>query len=193
MASNLRETLKEIKLDIDCFKRLNDKSYLFNCFKQPGLWILTQHRLSKWVKTNCKIPILRQLLRFICAIWEEINQILLHCELPNSAEIGSGFFMPHPYNIVIHRDAHIGKNCLISQNVTIGVGGRGQKSGIPKIGDRVYVAPGAKIFGAITIGNDVAIGANAVVNKDIPDNAVAVGIPAKVISYQGSKEYIQYN
>jgi len=51
------------------------------------------------------------------------------------------------------------------------------------------MAPGAKIFGPITIGNDVAIGANAVVTKDLPDNAVAVGIPARIISYEGSKDF----
>jgi serine O-acetyltransferase len=62
--------------------------------------------------------------------------------------------------------------------------------GCPKIGDRVFIGPGAKIFGAITIGNDVAIGANAVVTKNLPDEAVAVGIPAKVVNLNGSKDYI---
>jgi serine O-acetyltransferase len=100
--------------------------------------------------------------------------------------------MPHTNGIVIHIDAKIGNYCNLGQQVTIGVGGRGEKRGTPKLGNRVFVGPGAKIFGAITIGNDVAIGANAVVTKDLPDNAVAVGIPAKVISYEGSKDFIIY-
>lgn len=190
MISNFRKTLKEIQSDIDRFKQINNKSYLFNLLKKPGLWISTQYRFSKWVKVHCEIPVLRQLLRLMCATWEQINQVLLHCEFPNTAEIGAGVYMPHPYSIVIHGDARIGSNCHLSQNVTIGVGGRGANSGVPRIGDRVYIAPGAKIFGAITIGNDVAIGANAVVTKDLPDNAVAVGIPAKIISYQGSQDFV---
>ncbi|WP_202807026.1 serine O-acetyltransferase [Planktothrix agardhii] len=74
--------------------------------------------------------------------------------------------------------------------MTIGVGGRGEKSGCPVIGDQVFIGPGAKIFGKIRIGNDVAIGANAVVTKDLPDNAVAMGIPAKIISYEGSQDFV---
>ena len=61
---------------------------------------------------------------------------------------------------------------------------------IPVIGDRVYLGAGAKIFGGIRIGNDVAIGANAVVTKALPDNAVAVGVPAQMISYEGSRDFV---
>jgi serine O-acetyltransferase len=64
--------------------------------------------------------------------------------------------------------------------------------GSPTIGDRVYVGSGARLIGRITIGNDVAIGANAVVTKNLPDNAVAVGVPAKIISYEGSKDFVVY-
>lgn len=79
---------------------------------------------------------------------------------------------------MINEATIIGKNCLIFQGVTIGVG----TSGIPRIGDNVILSSGAKIIGGITIGNNVTIGANAVVTKDIPDNSIAVGIPAKVIA-----------
>ncbi len=72
----------------------------------------------------------------------------------------------------------MGQNCLIFQGVTIGVG----TSGIPRIGNNVILSSGAKIIGGITIGNNVTIGANAVVTKDVPDNSIAVGIPAKVIA-----------
>jgi serine O-acetyltransferase len=56
----------------------------------------------------------------------------------------------------------------------------------------VYLAPGAKVIGPITIGNEVAIGANAVVTKDLPDKAVAVGVPAKIISYKGNADFTIY-
>ena len=74
--------------------------------------------------------------------------------------------------------------------MVIGHAGRGGKQFVPIIGDRVYIGPGAKLFGKIRIGNDVAIGANAVVTKDVPDNAVVVGVPAKIISYKGSSDFI---
>ncbi len=62
----------------------------------------------------------------------------------------------------------------------------------PTIGDNVYIAPGVKVFGKIKIGDNVAIGANCVVTKDIPDNAVVVGIPGRIISNEGSGGYIVY-
>jgi serine O-acetyltransferase len=74
--------------------------------------------------------------------------------------------------------------------VTIGQSNRGKRKGCPTIGNEVYIGPGAKIFGNIKIGNNVAIGANSVVTRDIPDNAVVVGIPGNVISYNGSDGYI---
>jgi serine O-acetyltransferase len=58
------------------------------------------------------------------------------------------------------------------------------------IGNRVYIGPGAKLFGGIKVGDNVAIGANAVVTKDLPENAVAVGVPAKIINYNGSADFI---
>lgn len=75
----------------------------------------------------------------------------------------------------------------ISQQVTIGVSGQGEKRGCPVIGDNVYLASGAKLFGKIKIGNNVKIGANAVIYKDIPDNAIVVLDPGfKIISYKGN-------
>jgi serine O-acetyltransferase len=68
----------------------------------------------------------------------------------------------------------LGNNCSISQNVTIGISGSGDKLGVPVIGDNVYIAPGARLFGKITVGNNVKIGANAVIYKNVPDNSIAV-------------------
>ncbi|MFW6296521.1 MAG: serine O-acetyltransferase, partial [Halothece sp.] len=160
--------------------------------KKQGLWILTQYRVSRWVDQKIDIPVFRQILKIFCAIWEKFLEIITCCEFPNKVAIGKGIFIPHPFGIVIHCDAKIGDYCNLSQNVTIGVGGRGDKQGCPTIGDRVFIAPGATIIGKIKIGNDVAIGANAVVTKDLPDNAVAAGVPAKIISYAGSQDFVIY-
>lgn len=181
-----------LKADIDRYVYMDNLSWVRVILSKQGIWALTQYRLSRWVHTQVHIPGIRQILKAFCAIWQKLVEIMTGMEIPNRAEIGKGVFIPHAGGIYIHCDVQIGDYCNLSQEVTIGIGGRQEKRGCPKIGDRVYIAPGAKIFGAITIGNDVAIGANAVVTKDIPDNAVAVGIPAKVISYQGSKDFILY-
>jgi acetyltransferase-like isoleucine patch superfamily enzyme len=83
--------------------------------------------------------------------------------------------------------ATIGRRCSISQGVTIGVSGRGEKEGLPTIGDEVYLGPGAKLFGKITIGHSVKIGANAVVYKDVEDNAVIAAPGFIVLSHEGNK------
>jgi serine O-acetyltransferase len=114
----------------------------------------------------------------------------LGISIPATTQIGSGFYIGHFGGIVINGMSVIGKNCNISHGVTLGETNRGPKKGNPVLGDNIYIGPGAKIIGAIRIGNNVAIGANCVVTKDIPDNAVVVGIPGKVISQQGSTGYI---
>jgi len=111
-------------------------------------------------------------------------------EIAHIAEIGPGLMIGHCGQVIVHPKVVIGRNCNISQGVTIGVSNRGENAGVATVGDDVYIGPGAKIIGKISIGNRVAIGANAVVTKDVPDDGVVVGIPAKLISYKGSEGYI---
>jgi serine O-acetyltransferase len=90
---------------------------------------------------------------------------------------GPGLKIPHYGMVIVNKKARIGKNCEIHSGVNIGQ----HKGEAPKIGNNVYIGPGAKIFGGITIGNNVSIGANSVVTKDVPNNVTIVGIPAKII------------
>lgn len=110
--------------------------------------------------------------------------------LPMEAEVGPGFYIGHFGGIVIHQAVRIGRDCNISQGVTIGLASRGPYFGTPTLGDRVYIGPGAKIFGNIRIGDDAAIGANAVVTRDVPAGTTVVGMPARVINQEGSRGYI---
>jgi serine O-acetyltransferase len=110
--------------------------------------------------------------------------------IPYETRVGSGFYIGHFGGIVVTPGATIGKNCNLSQGVTIGQVNRGPKKGTPTIGDNVYIGPGAKVLGKITVGDNVAIGANAVVVKDVPHNAVVGGVPARIISEEGSGGYI---
>jgi serine O-acetyltransferase len=111
--------------------------------------------------------------------------------IPYSTKIGSGFVIGHFGGIVVSNRAVIGKNCTIAHGVTVGKANRGKNKGYPTIRDNVYIGPGAKIVGKVRVGDNVAIGANCVVTKDVPDNAVVVGVPGKVISYNGSKDYVK--
>ena len=112
--------------------------------------------------------------------------------IPYQTSIGPGFYIGHFGGIVVNEATVIGRNCNISQGVTIGQLNRGQRKGVPVIGEGVYIGPGAAIVGAVRIGNGSAIGANAVVTRDLCENAVAVGIPATVISTEGSAGYVEH-
>lgn len=106
---------------------------------------------------------------------------MYNSKVPYQAEIGKGTMLGYGgIGVVIHKKAVIGKNCLIGQHVTIG-GGNSHYPGLPVIGDNVHINHGAVVFGGITVGNGAIIGANAVVNKPVPENAVVAGVPAKVL------------
>jgi len=90
----------------------------------------------------------------------------------------------------MNRHAVFGNNCNISQGVTIGVSGRGEKRGVPVIGNNVYIGVNAVIVGKIKVGNNALIAANSLVNKDVPDNAVVMGVPAEIVNYNGSEGYV---
>jgi len=107
-----------------------------------------------------------------------------------TTEIGGGLYLPHALNIVVNRRCVIGRNCNLSHGVTLGVAHRGEQAGTPAVGDNVFIGPGAVVFGRIKIGDNAAIGANSVVNKDVPPMAVVAGIPGKVTSDRGSTGYI---
>ena len=98
----------------------------------------------------------------------------------------AGLSLPHYGTLVISKEARIGKNARIHICVNIGA----SKGGAPHIGNNVYIGPSVCIVENVRIGNDVTIGAGTVVVKDIPDNATAVGVPAKVISYSNPGRYI---
>lgn len=112
-------------------------------------------------------------------------------ELPIGAVIGPGLLIRHLGPIVVHRDVVMGRNVTLNTGVVIGAALRGPRKGVPTIGDGVYIGPGAKLIGKITIGDDVAIGANSVVTKDVDDHCVVAGIPAVVLSREGAGDYVR--
>jgi len=102
-----------------------------------------------------------------------------------------GLAIVHVGPIVVSGDAKIGKNCRIHVCTNIGRAPSKEGTGAPTLGDNVYIGPGAKLYGKIYIGDNTAIGANAVVNSSFPEGNCSIGgVPAKVISCKGSAEYI---
>src|SRR3984957_21207362 len=108
-----------------------------------------------------------------------LSEILTGIELPCEVKLGRRFRIDHFGGIVINGDAVFGDDCVIRNGVTVGLRHTGQR-GAPVIGNRADIGAGAKILGAIRIGDDVAIGANAVVITDVPSNSIAVGVPARI-------------
>lgn len=111
----------------------------------------------------------------------QLSRFLTGIEIHPGARIGRNLFIDHGMGIVIGETAEIGNNCILYHQVTLGGTGKDRGKRHPTLGDRVFVSAGAKILGSVSIGSGSKIGANAVVLIDVPPNATAVGIPAKVI------------
>ena len=127
---------------------------------------------------------------YFFALWLRHLKFKYGFDISYRTKIGKGLYIGHFGGIVIHGDAEIGEFCNLSQGMTIGVLARGKNTGIPKIGNRVFIGPGAAILGGISIGDDVLIGTNAIVTFDVPDHSVVAAPLASIISDKGSGEYI---
>lgn len=134
------------------------KCQYYSSMKARGAWTYLSHAI-------CYLRFKR--LQQKCGI--ELNQ---------HTKIGYGLRLPHKGGIVIHPGTVIGNNCEIMQGVTIGNNILKDRDAVAIIGDNVLICAGAKIIGAVEIGNNVVIGANAVVTKDVPDNTIMAGVPA---------------
>jgi serine O-acetyltransferase len=155
----------------------------------PSSWPIVVYRFGSWV-VKLRWAWLRLPLYLLYFPLKRLMELLTTIEISEYAEIGGGFFIPHLGNIVVGHHSTIGRYASMHQGVTLG--GEGSGGSFPIVGDRVYFGAGAKIIGAVKIGNDVVIGANAVVTHDAPDNAVIVGIPARVLNYRGSSEFVHF-
>ena len=103
-------------------------------------------------------------------------------EVPYSAKVGRRVVFEHQHGIVIHGNSEIGDGSILRQGCTLGNKSLDRPHDAPKLGKRVNVGAGAKILGAVTVGDDAVIGANSVVLKDVPAGMIAVGLPAMNIA-----------
>lgn len=166
------------------------REVLFN----PGTWAVLSYRLRRWMRMPSAPKAIRKVFNLISMLLQTWTLVVTNIELPVSAEIGPGLYIPHAGFIVVSVGSRIGSNCTLTQGVTIGHGRGGKKSGhaAPIVGDRVYIGPSAVIIGSLTLGNDALVGAGAIVVHSVPAGGVVVGNPARLISTLGSFDLITY-
>ena len=168
--------LTSLKSEIDSYLARDPaaKSRLDVIFSYPGFHAIIIHRFSNWLW--------RKNFHFLARWISQIGRFLTGIEIHPAAKIGADLFIDHGMGVVIGETATIGNNVTIYHGVTLG--GVSAKPGIrhPQIGDNVIIGSGAALLGAITVGNGARIGSNAVVVKDVPDNATMVGVPARNVA-----------
>lgn len=152
------------------FDRVTGKSFL-RVLVMDGTVATLLFRISQWLA--------KAHLHILALVLAKLNSFLTGATISPSAQIGPGFAILHSTGVVIHKSVQAGKNLIIEHQVTLG----SVRRKAPVLGSNIYIGAGAKIIGAVRVGNNVKVGANAVVVKDIPDGATAVGIPARVVKF----------
>ncbi|MBP1467188.1 serine O-acetyltransferase [Candidatus Chloroploca sp. M-50] len=140
----------------------------------PGLHAIVLHRLAHalWRRKTPFLPrLISQYARFLTGI-----------EIHPGACIGSGFFIDHGMGVVIGETTEIGNDVMLYQGVTLGGTGKQQGKRHPTLADKVVVGVGASVLGAITVGEGARVGGGAVVVKDVPAHATAIGVPARIVA-----------
>ncbi len=141
-----------------------------------GFWVMIVYRFGRW-RYSVRPAVVRKFLSLIYHVSYKLIQIVTGIELPCEVVVGRNFVIDHFGGIIISGYAKFGDNCRIRDGVVIGLR-RVEEKCAPIIGNNVDIGSGAKLLGPIRIGNNVLIGANAVVLCDVPDNFIAVGVPA---------------
>jgi serine O-acetyltransferase len=143
-----------------------------------GFWAMVVYRFGRW-RYGVRPTVLRKFLSLLYWVLYKIVQVVTGIELPCEVEVGHNFTIDHFGGIIISGYAKFGDNCRIRDGVVVGLR-RVQEKCAPIIGNDVDIGSGAKLLGPIRIGDNVLIGANAVVLLDVPSNSIAVGVPAVV-------------
>lgn len=181
MFENIKEDIQTIFIKDPAAKNIFEVIFCY-----PGLHAIWSHRIAHWFYQKKKYTIAR--------IISHITRGLTGIEIHPGAIIGKKFFIDHGMGVVIGETTEIGNDVLIYQGVVLGGTSLEKKKRHPTLGNGVIVGAGAIVLGAINIGNNARIGAGSVVINDIPDNATAIGIPAKVkIESSKKTEILDHN
>lgn len=145
---------------------------------RQGLWVMIVYRFGRW-RYTIQARAIRVPFSFLYKFFRVVVQVLTGIELPCETIVGRRFRIDHFGGVIISGDAVFGDDCIVRNGVTVGLRKTGER-GAPVFGNRVDIGTGAVIIGPIRVGDDVAIGANAVVLSDVPSNSIAVGVPARI-------------
>jgi serine O-acetyltransferase len=181
LKSHLNDILDSFGLDLRTAFRKDPaaRSLVEVLTSYPGTHAVLLHRVSHFF-WEIGLPFVP---RYISHIARQITGIEIH----PGAEIGKDFFIDHGSGTVIGETSVIGANVTIYQNVSLGGTSLKQEKRHPTVGNNVVIGAGAKLLGPIIIGDNVRIGANSVVTKDVPPNSVVVGVPGRIVSRNGKK------
>lgn len=146
---------------------------------EPGFWAVALHRFGNW-RMGVRPKLVRAPLTIVYRTLYYLVVLVTGIELPYTIRLGRRVRIWHHSGIILSA-VSIGDDVQIRQNTTMGLSSSDRPLEIPTIGDRVDIGCGACILGAVIVGDDCKIGANAVVIKDIPAGATAVGVPARII------------
>jgi len=167
-------------------RRAGARAFLGTYFRNPCFRYIVLWRLRRFLKTHPFRFGTYDLVAFLLSR----SSFRLGIRIPYETVVGPGLYIPHHGGIWVNSKAVIGRNCNISQGVTIGGLDRGEMKGAPTIGNHVYLGPNSTIVGNVTIGNHALIGANSLIVTDVPDNAAMMGVPAKLFSKNGSADFV---
>jgi serine O-acetyltransferase len=159
--------IKDLKYKQTFYQQQGFQTSLLRIFLNDGTSANALYRLTSFFQKFRLFPLV-----LICQLF---NKWLNGCVIGANAQFDQGLVLMHPVGIVINSKVRGGRNVIIESGVVIG----DEKGKAPQLGDNVFIGSGAKIIGGITIGNNVKVGANAVVTKDVRDSVTVVGIPAK--------------
>lgn len=151
-----------------------------------GFWALLVYRFGRW-RYEVRPALLRKVFSFVYKVLFKLVQIITGIELPCEVVIGRNFVIDHFGGIVISGYARFGDDCRIRNGVVVGLKNVNDPTA-PVFGNNVDIGAGAKVLGNIRIGNNVIIGSNAVVLTDVPDNSLAVGVPATIKKRQHTEQ-----
>lgn len=159
-----------------------------------GLWASTAYRMEHYVRYSGR----SRLVRMLASTWHLFITALTGIQIDPKAHIGPGLKLPHGGKVLIG-EGRLGRNCDIYHGVTLGGGmnmttsdDRTAGTGRPILGNRVWVGPGAVVAGGVTVGDDVAVGANSLLVRDVPPRGVVIGVPARLVSRHGSFGQVMY-
>jgi serine O-acetyltransferase len=178
-----------VKADLfRCRRARGLRGFLRSYVRRPGFRYIFWMRLAAYLRGS---PLLK-VLYWVVSLQRYRLEVKYGISIPPTTRIGPGFFISHCGGIVVNELVSLGRNCNLSHGVTIGQKNRGKHKGCPSIGDSVFIGAGACIIGGITIGSHAAIGAHAVVVRDVGENEVVAGNPAQTVSMEGSRDYVNW-